>query len=343
MWIGSHMIIIRPISRKDQDVFVEFSFSSTLGIRNLPRNKDKLYQKIIKSEQSFAHRVKQPNKEEYLFVLEDLSTGRIGGTCGIFATLNTDNFCAYRTETLSSSSAHPSMIKDIKILKLVLTPKLASEICALYLQPTFRHSGQGRLLSLSRFLFVASHRERFRNKLIAEIRGYVDQRQTSPFWEAVGRHFCDLSFVELMAQIDQDAIPVKQILPRYPLYISLLPKEVQEVIGKAHDTSKAAIDMLLHEGFKFNGEIDALEAGPTLIAKTAHIRSIKHNRVIHIEITKDPLFEETEFILANTSIDFRACYGNILLKGNGSGVINQDIAEALQVKPGQPIRYVSLH
>src|SRR5262249_3915841 len=150
-------------------------------------------------------------------------------------------------ETIDTKATQISIPKEIKVLKVVPNSPHASEICALYLQPTFRHSGQGRLLSLSRFLFIAAHRHRFRKKIVAEMRGYIDQRQNSPFWEGIGRHFCNLSFVEIMAQLEVDHQFIPEILPQFPIYISLLPKETQEVIGKIHESTKPAYQMLLQE------------------------------------------------------------------------------------------------
>jgi arginine N-succinyltransferase len=237
------MIVIRPIKRKDQGIFAEFSFESLLGMTNLPRNRDRLLDKIIHSEASFLENVQEPGQEEYYFVLEDLTTGRIGGTCGILAQSTQSFRYCYRIETIITHAKHISAPKELKVLKVVTNPATASEVCALYLQPTFRHSGQGRLLSLSRFLFIAAHRQRFRKKIVAEMRGYIDQRQISPFWDGIGRHFCDLSFVELMAQIDLDHNFIPEILPQHPIYISLLPQETQEAIGKTHDSTKPAYQM----------------------------------------------------------------------------------------------------
>ncbi len=337
------MIIVRPISQKDLKVFVEFSFEATLGIRNLPKDRDTLQEKIQRSEISFSQDIKQPDVEEYLFVLEDLTTGRLGGTCGIFAKAGYSGYYCYQIETIQTKPTHFSVTKEMKILKLVTTPKQASEICSLYLQPTFRHSGQGRLLSLSRFLFIAAHRHRFEKKIIAEMRGYIDQRQISPFWECVGRHFCNLSFVELMTQLDQKTISIPEILPHYPLYIALLPKEAQEVIGKTHEGTKPAVHILINEGFAFNQEVDVLEAGPTLEAPTGSIRTIKNSHLIKIETTQNLLTDENDFILSNDRLDFRACYGKLQMINKDQGVINKDIAKALLVKSGERIRYITLH
>lgn len=338
------MIIIRPIQRKDHNIFSEFSFESLLGMTNLPRNRDKLIEKIMHSEACFLKNVEEPADEEYYFVLEDLTTGRIGGTCGILAESTQSFQYCYRIETLLTQAHHVSTPKEIKILKVIPNSLHASEVCALYLQPTFRHSGQGRLLSLSRFLFIAAHRQRFRKKIAAEMRGYIDQRQVSPFWEGIGRHFCDLSFVELMAQIEMNHHFIPEVLPRYPLYISLLPKETQDAIGKIHDNTKPAYQMLLQENFAFHQEVDIFEGGPILSAKTSEIRTIKNSALINIEISTDSFVgDETEYILANERLEFRACFGKMRMVSETEALINEEVANGLLVKGGDQIRYVTIH
>ena len=337
------MIVMRPIRRKDQDIFAEFSFESLLGMTNLPRHRDVLLDKIIHSETSFLQQVEEPGLEEYYFVLEDLTTGRIGGTCGILAQSTQSFRYCYRIETIPTLAKHISTPKEIKILKVVPNSPHSSEVCALYLQPTFRHSGQGRLLSLSRFLFIAAHRQRFKKKIVAEMRGYIDSRQNSPFWDGIGRHFCNLSFVEIMAQLDLDRQFIPEILPQFPIYISLLPKETQEVIGKTHESTKPAYQMLLQENFSFNQEVDIFEGGPILAATTSEIRTIKKSNVVQIDVSPDVLTEETEYILANEQLDFRACFGKLHLLSKTHALINEEIANALLVKRGDRIRYITIH
>jgi arginine N-succinyltransferase len=337
------MIIIRPIARKDLHLFAEFSFESLLGITNLPRDRQKLLDKIILSETSFLQQIEQPRDEEYYFVLEDLTTERIGGTCGILASSTQSLTHCYRIETLSTHAKHLSVPKEIEVLKVIPYPSNSSEICALYLQRSFRHSGLGRLLSLSRFLFIATHRQRFKKKVSAEMRGYIDPRQNSPFWEGVGHHFCHLSFVELMAQFDQVHTFIDEILPQFPIYIPLLPKETQEAIGKTHDSTKPAYQMLMQENFSFNQEIDIFGGGPILSATTSDIRTVKNSTLVEVDVTPDPLVTENEYILANQLLDFRACFGKMKLLSKTEAWINEEVANALLVKKGDRVRFITIH
>jgi arginine N-succinyltransferase len=337
------MIIIRPIQKKDQNIFAEFSFESLLGMTNLTRNRDRFLEKIIQSETSFSKNITSPGDEEYYFVLEDMTTERIGGTCGIIADSAGSFSNYYQIKTIPIEAKQVATPEKVQILQICNNTKDASEICALYLQHTFRHSGQGRLLSLSRFLFMAAFPQRFRKNIVAELRGYIDQRQISPFWEGIGRHFCHLSFVELMAQIDIDRTFIPEILPAYPIYVMLLPKETQESIGKMHDSTTPAYHMLVKENFTYNEEIDIFEGGPIISAKTNEIRSIAKSCVKKVRITTDPLPNENEYILGNERIDFRACFGKMQSLPDDKVLIHQEVAHALQIKENELIRYVNIH
>lgn len=338
------MIIIRPITCRDLPVFAEFSFDSLLGMTNLPRSREKLNEKILHSEASFLKPVDHQAKEEYYFVLEDLTTGRIGGVCGILAKSSVGFSYFYKIGSLSNRSKSSFVPSSIPILKPVKNRGNTSEICSLYLQPTFRHGGQGRLLSLSRFLFIAAYRCRFQRKIVAEMRGYIDQRQISPFWNSIGRHFCNLSFLELMTQLEENLSFIPDILPPYPIYINLLPQEAQEAIGKIHEQTKPALNMLLKENFTYHNEIDLFEGGPILSASTSYIRSVKNSQLIQIETTKELLAEEEDYILANEKlVDFRACFGKMQLISKNQGLINEEVAKALLIQSGDKVRYVTLH
>ncbi|MGR5543061.1 arginine N-succinyltransferase, partial [Vibrio campbellii] len=58
-----------------------------------------------------------------------------------------------------------------------------SEICTLFLRPSFRQGLNGRLMSKCRFLMMAEHPERFSKTIFAEMRGVSDDDGNSPFWK----------------------------------------------------------------------------------------------------------------------------------------------------------------
>jgi arginine N-succinyltransferase len=335
------MIILRPIISKDISTILDFPAESTLGMTNLPHNRLLLEKKIAHSENYFKQDITKPNREEYYFVLEDQTTGQVIGTCGVIAESSLNHSHFYQIETQENHAKHRAAPKVLKLIKSVTTEEKASEICSLYIHPSFRHGGYGRLLSLSRFLFIAAHKNRFEQKITVELRGYLDQNLSSPFWEAVGRHFCNLSFIEIMAEIEKDPTVLTDILPQYPIYIDLLPKDAQEMIGKTHDGSKPALAMLLAEGFHSTDYVDLFDGGPLLQASLSEIRTVKNSVVVAIKTTPDALTEEMEFIVGNEQINFRACLGKLKLISKTEALINEQVAKALLVKTGDKIRYVT--
>jgi arginine N-succinyltransferase len=194
------MIIIRPIRLKDQHLFSEFSIGSLVGMTNLPQEKDKFIKKIAYSEKSFSDPIQTPGEEEYYFVLEDLTTGGLRGICGILAQSRQNIDYLYQIDSLKPKSIH-FPLRDNKVLKVAANPSDSSEVCALYLHKAFRHTGQAKLLSFSRFMFIAAFKERFRKNIVAEMRGYFDEQNRSPFWEAIGHHFCTLTINEVLSNI----------------------------------------------------------------------------------------------------------------------------------------------
>lgn len=335
------MIIFRPIAQKDRDLFSYFAFDSLLGMTHFPKDPDRLESKIKLSEDSFLAKPERPGKEEYFFVLEDLITGRIGGIAGILAKNAINRSYFYKIETIPTHAQHFAAPKEMQILMPITRGFHASELCSLYLQPSFRHSGQGRLLSLSRLLFIAAFKERFAHRVCAEMRGYVDQRQIAPFWDNVGRHFCALSFVELMNQLDEDKTFISEILPKFPLYVSLLSKEAQDVLGKTHDNTRAAFEMLRQEGFVFQGEIDLFDGGPLLNAKTSSIRTVKRSLLMRAEVTSESLQDQEEWIVSNECIDFRACKTRLQCLNSKVARIHREAAEALLIHSGSWIRIIA--
>ncbi|MBA3815767.1 MAG: arginine N-succinyltransferase [Parachlamydiaceae bacterium] len=334
------MIVVRPIDVNDIYAFINLSFTARAGMTSMPKDRGMLEKKIFDSEKAFAKDVQQPGNENYLFVLEDLSNNAIEGICGINAKTGIDQpKYFFKIQNIEHFSPILSTTPNIPLLRVISYENAPSEICSLYLLPEFRKEGLGRLLSLSRFLFAASYLQRFDTTIYAEMRGFIDKNQICPFWEGMGRHFLNLDYTSLMHFRDLGNFDVTQVLPKHPLYISLLPKEVQEVIGKIHSNTWPAYHMLIEEGFYLTDDIDIFDAGPKIEAITKEIRSIKTSAIdIIAEITRNPI-ESIRYIVSNHRLDFRACYST--LQKDPKGIfLPAESAEALKVKVGDVIRYI---
>lgn len=335
------MIIIRPIKEKDTEAFIEIAYTAGIGMTSMPKNRESLKNKVIESELAFSE--DSPIEgNTYLFVLEDLETGKIEGTCGITAKTGTKSpLIFYRLENNIVHKGIGSSEKTVPTFHIVSHHNYWSEICSLYLSPNYRHSGIGRLLSLSRFLFIAAFPKRFSSKMYAEMRGYIDENKISPFWQGIGSHFIDTSFETLMALRDEGKFDLSLTLPLYPIYVELLPHSVQEAIGKVHNETKPALQMLMQEGFTLSNEFDVCDGGPKIEAETKKIRTVKTSIKDKIVDVTNEFSDAPKFILSNNKLDFRACYSPVQRNRQGGVIIPLKVAKALGLNIGDTVRYVS--
>lgn len=323
------MFIIRPIRTDDIEKFYEFANKAQVGITSLPRDQELLKKKIQHSLQSFRSVIANPQNEYYLFVLEDISTGQVGGISAIQSVSGTpDPLYFFEIHTLS----HPRPLRTLESVTIRHGP---SEICTLYLDPSFRKGGLGRLLSLSRFLFIDSFPMRFTQTLFANMRGIIDQSGNAPFWDGIGRNFLNMNFaqVQMLLAKGRDFIP--DILPQYPIYIDLLPIEIQNVIGKVYENTLPALNMLLDQGFTYTNQVDIFDGGPKIAVERDHVKTIQHRKTIKVQSIMESQSEEDLALICNHKLDFRACLGYIR-----EGSIDRETAKALQIEPGEEISYV---
>lgn len=337
------MMVIRPITNKDTEAFIDIAFAAGIGMTSMPKNRELLEAKVQDAIASFAKAVFSPGDEIYLFVLEDAEKKIIGGTCGIVAKTGKHSpLSFYRRLREDQHTGIGDSTHLVPTMKVIHYRNYWSEICSLYLMPSFRHSGLGRLLSLSRFLFIASFPERFDRRVFAEMRGYFDENRISPFWEGIGRHFVDTTFETLMHYRDEGIIDLSQAVPRYPIYIELLPEKVQMAIGKVHDNTQAALKILLQEGFVISDEVDICDGGPKLEVITEEIRSVRESVVAKIIGITDEAISSPAVLLSNHRLNFRACLSPIIMMPNLEIAIPFQSAEALEVKIGDNVRFVEV-
>jgi arginine N-succinyltransferase len=337
------MMIIRPIEHSDLDQFEDLVEQTSFGLTTLPRDRDLLAQRIADSQRSFKSKASRPMGETYLFVMEDLEAGKVVGTCGISSKIGGyEPHYAYRIETTVHESTNINVVKEIQALHLVREHSGPSEVGSLFISPDYRKGGLGRLLSLSRFMFMAEFRERFEPTVIAEMRGVVDKTGHSPFWEALGRHFFDIDFPQADYHSMKDKRFIAELMPTHPIYIVLLPPEAQEVIGDVHPDTRPARRMLEDEGLCSNGMVDIFEAGPILSSPVEKVRTVRESKKGIVTGLTDEEVPPGGCILTNTSLDFRAVLGAFAQDSEGGVRISKKIASTLNVKTGDEIRFAPL-
>ena len=234
---------VRPARGDDFDAIYEMAKLTGGGFTNLPADRGTLVAKLARSDTSFARPGDEQSGDLYVFVLEDPERGLIRGTCQVFGQVGVvQPFYSYHLSTLTQSS--PELGKTFRNQMLSLTTDLegCSEVGGLFLHPEVRSGGWGTLLARSRYLFIKQHRARFGDRILAELRGVMDEAGNSPFWDALAGRFFDMSFPEA----DQfNAIHgtrfIADLMPRTPIYVALLAEAAQAVIGQPHPTGAAAL------------------------------------------------------------------------------------------------------
>lgn len=340
-------MIIRPIREDDFDALHNIAVESGVGFTSLPNNIELLRGKIERSVASFKTHATSPGEELYLFVMEDEQTGEVVGTSGVEAAVGLDDpFYSYHHGKVVHSSRELKVHNEVETLTLCNDYTGVSEICTLFLAESARGGINGRVLSRFRFLFMAEHREKFSDKVFAEMRGVSDINGTSPFWEWLEEHFFSLDFptVDYLTGVGQKVF-IAELMPKYPIYVNLLSKAAQAVIGEVHDKTRPALKLLQAEGFTKSGYVDIFDAGPSVEAKIDNIRTVRISQRLPVEISTSISDEHADFLAINTKLDdFRAIGLALQINAEKHVVqISEQAAKLLKVSNGEFIRFVPIH
>lgn len=336
------MFIIRPIEQKDLDGLMKLLEKSGHGLTTLPKDRKVIERRIRASERSFLHQDEAPGGEDYLFVMEELFTGRLVGVSAIISKIG--GFLPYYFYRVEHSQ-HESKLVDVKnevtSLHFHFVHNGPAEICSLFLHPEFRNAQNGRFLSLSRFLFIAENRKFFEDEIIAEMRGMVNEKGHSPFWDAVGAKFFKIDFTEADNMYMKNKRFIEELLPKHPIMANILPEDAQLVIGKVNPETEPAKRILEQEGFHFSGLVGIFEPGPVLTAEIDKVRSIRESLVGEIAEIEDKPSKAPEFIISRTTAPFRCALGGVVKLKSGGYKISGVTAAALKLRLGDKIRFVT--
>jgi arginine N-succinyltransferase len=220
----------------------------------------------------------------------------------------------------------------------------ATEVCTLFVHENYRKGNAGQLMSRVRFMFMANHPERFSNTVIAEMRGVSDAEGRSPFWAWLEEHFFGIDFptADYLVGIG-DKVFISELMPKHPIYVSLLSKEAQAVIGQVHSKTAPALRLLEKEGFQFRGYVDLFDAGPTVEISLNNIRTISQSKSCKVNIAQAS--GEPSYFICNELIkDFRAIATSDASYDDDTNILtlSPNIATALLIKTGDNVRFLCL-
>lgn len=338
-------MIIRPSTPDDLAALQRLATMTGAGFTSLNPDPDLLTERLHSSARSFAGDFEDPRKAHYLFLLEDDDTGQVVGVCGIKAAVGLSKpFYSYRVGLEVNAAKDLDILTRLQTLYLCSDYTGCAEIGSLFLAPDYRRRHIGRLLSKSRFLFVAEFADRLPDKVIAEMRGVSDEAGHSPFWESLGRHFLAMEFTQadyLSGRRDNSFIA--ELMPRHPIYVLLLSQAARDTIGQVHKDTTAARRILEVEGFRYQNYVDIFDAGPTLETLVRDIRSVRTSRRASVRAGDTPSSAATElFLVSNTRLgDFRCTAAELAVdETDGEITLPPEVRNRLQVEAGDSVRLV---
>lgn len=343
------MFVLRDVTAGDLDALL--AVAAHLDTVNLPEDRAYLSALIATSQRSFAAEIDVADRK-FVFVLVETNEHdgeRVVGVSMVFAqhgnrraphiffdVIHEERY----SETLDRHFAH-------QVLRIGNNYKGLTEIGGLVLLPEYRrHKDQlGRLLSYVRFLYIATHRRIFCDEVVSELMPPLEANGTSLLWESLGRKFTGLTYQEAdrLSQTNKEFI--RALFPQDPLYATLLPQHVQQLIGQVGPETKGVERMLREIGFAYAHRIDPFDGGPHFHAPTDEITLVSATRRLRLSADEPPADaptirclvareseREPHFLAIKTAAPAPANDGTLALPA--------DARRALRLVPGDELAYL---
>jgi arginine N-succinyltransferase len=282
------MIILREAEEGDLDgleALSKIAAERHPGFLNIANDREQWKDKIRVSMDSFADRLANKMEAKYLFVAENVDTKQIAGVSMIAAQHGTAEtphfFFEIGSEQKFSQTINTGFIHGT--LKLKYDTNGPTEIGGLLVDPTFRNSEErvGRQVSFIRFLYMGVHKPKFKRRVLAELLPPLTKRGKSPLWEAVGRRFTNMDYTEADILSSKNKEFIFSLFPTGKIYVTFLPAEARNAIGKVSPETEPVMHMLKKIGFQYRSQVDPFDGGPHLSAAMDEILPIKHLKAFH--------------------------------------------------------------
>jgi arginine N-succinyltransferase len=328
------MFVLRSI--KTSDLKQVHQLARMLNAINLSTRQEELQKQIQTSLKSFSGEVKKPDAK-FIFCLEDTESKKIIGACMIIAQHGTKDsphfFFDVKKIEKFSQSIHSGIVHQI--LKLGYDYDGPTELGGLILHPAFRGTGKrlGKTLSWGRLMYIGMHRRKFKDRVIAEFLPPLTSDGKSELWEALGRNFTNLSYLEADRISRSNKEFILSLFPKQSIYTCLLTARVRSLIGEIGEDSKPAKNMLQKAGLKYLNMIDPFDGGPHYGSKMKDVTLLKNVKKIKIKKSVAKKFTDEGLIAKEYSGEFKAVVSDYKIEGKRI-ILPQETQKVLDVEPG---------
>lgn len=277
------MFLVRDARAEDLDDL--HAVAAFLDSVNLPADRRRLGDLIHLSTQSFAGACEVSDRR-YLFVLTDGDPGPVLGASMVFAQHGSRRAPHVYFDVIEEERYSETLDLHVthRVLRIGYNYKGVTEIGGLVLRPELRGHPErlGRVLSYVRFIYLARHRTLFRDQVLSELMPPLEPDGASLLWEALGRKFTHLSYQEADRLSHENKEFIRALFPEEPIYATLLPHEVQAVIGQVGPATKGVEKMLTQIGFAYAHRIDPFDGGPHFHAHLDDILPVRATRDVSL-------------------------------------------------------------
>jgi arginine N-succinyltransferase len=330
---------IRGAVPSDEDQLLDVA--RHLNTVNLPADRAEIHALLDHAQKSFTGVIKDPRRREFVFVVVDLASDRIVGTSMIVAQLGRRDAPYIYVDVFDEERYSATLDKHFRhvVLKIGYSYNGPTEIGGLIVRPEYRGRAErlGQLISSVRFLYVKMHRDVFRDELLAELLPPLEPDGTSHLWNAVGLKFTEMTYAEADRLSKKNKEFIKGLFPEGAIYVSLLPKDAQEVIGKVGAQTKGVEGMLRRIGFRYAWRVDPFDGGPHFTAPTDDVtlvqRSMRAQVTRLLDPAEAPKMRVVVAVEASEPPFFRAVPTKARLEGEGTAIL-QDAAAHLGIRAG---------
>jgi arginine N-succinyltransferase len=341
------MYVVRPVELGDIAALESLAAVTMPGVHTLPKTREKIAQAVERSIASFSAQVDIPSEESYLFVLESLATRRICGTAAIFASAGSNGtYFSFRNDVIQQVSRDLNISHSVHALTLCSELTAYSQLSSFYVNEEAQHGPEAALLSRSRLLFAVRAPQRFGDRFFVPLAGVTDDKGGSPFWDALGRKFFKMDFLDAERVIGgaRNRTLIVELMPHYPVYVPLLPGDAQAAMGQIHPSGELAFNLLTSEGFEADEYIDIFDGGPILQAHKHSLRTFTSSMQLRVENAVPARGGDVTYaVAAGAGQNFRAVtIRGQALEGGDSVGLSAEVQDVLRVSPGDAVTCVRI-
>lgn len=329
--------LVRSVRREDLSQLYDLAKQFTL--LNLPAEKRVIEAKIERSEASFAGEVDK-SEAEYLFVLEDVETGFLAGSSMILAKSGTPSSPNFSFEVLKRERFSKELGVGFihQILRLKANTDGPTEVGGLIVDRGYRRRPEkvGRLMSLSRFLYMGLFPDRFENELHSEMAPPLTEEGRSEFWEALGRRFTGMPYQEADMLSSTNNGFIQSLFPEEDIYLCLLDSKARLVLGHVGEETQAAMHLLMKLGFRYKNEVDPFDGGPHLGCAFKDCSLIKNMKTFEWSAAGTEGFTHSALIGLARDSEFYCVWSPYVIR-QGRLLLPKKASETLGLEAGEKV------